>query len=654
MRKTLKQLLSLLLVLTMVASFTVTGWAVESTDKGSTAPTGTELEMEDLDPATLHVPKLGEVEDVEEEAEEITFSPNDIVRVSIFLDKPATLDAGYAMEGVATNSAAVSYRESLRRQQSQVTAAIEKATGTELDVKWNMTLAVNAISANVRYKDIVKIGVIDGVKKVILENRYEAPDDEVAEPNTANTSENMVGAVDAWTDGYTGFKSRIAIIDTGIDTSHKSFDADAFLASVNETGETLPEFNIPSGLNGSGVSFGNKIPYGYNYVDKNTTITHTGDTQGNHGSHVAGIAAANRYVKSGSSYVLAKDEVGAVGMAPDAQLLVMKVFGSSGGAYDSDYMVAIEDAIAMECDAVNLSLGSAVQGFTFSDEYQDIMNNLVNKAKNEGTVVSISAGNSYDFAYNTASGNLYKDDVYYHTGGTPGTFVNSLCVAAAQNTLTKGTPMNFNGSQDVYYYESTKNEEDGTTYTNPELTTIVGSYQYVYIDATGTADDYSAVNGALSLSGKIVIVNRGELSFVEKGENAKSYSPKAVIIANNKDGTIYMDLSDFTGTFPMVTITLKDANTIKANSTAHTVGDITYYTGSVEVTNVEKSVVIDRSEATITDFSSWGVPGSLLMKPEITAPGGDIYSVNGTAKTSSGSTGGSDQYVSMSLSLIHI
>ena len=31
----------------------------------------------------------------------------------------------------------------------------------------------------------------------------------------------------------------------------------------------------------------------------------------------------------------------------------------------------------------------------------------------------------------------------------------------------------------------------------------------------------------------------------------------------------------------------------------------------------------------MSSFSSWGIPGSLELKPEITAPGGNIYSVNG-------------------------
>lgn len=46
------------------------------------------------------------------------------------------------------------------------------------------------------------------------------------------------------------------------------------------------------------------------------------------------------------------------GAAPDAQVLVMKVFGDEGGAYDSDYTAAIEDAIVLGADTINLSLGS--------------------------------------------------------------------------------------------------------------------------------------------------------------------------------------------------------------------------------------------------------------------------------------------------------
>ena len=43
----------------------------------------------------------------------------------------------------------------------------------------------------------------------------------------------------------------------------------------------------------------------------------------------------------------------------------------------------------------------------------------------------------------------------------------------------------------------------------------------------------------------------------------------------------------------------------------------------------------------MSTFSSWGIPGSLEMKPEITAPGGKIYSVNGAVSET-------DQYEMMS------
>ncbi|MBQ2202253.1 MAG: S8 family serine peptidase, partial [Clostridia bacterium] len=186
---------------------------------------------------------------------------------------------------------------------------------------------------------------------------------------------------------------------------------------------------------------------------------------------------------------------------------------------------------------------------------------------------------------------------------------------------------------------------EGTAYTNPAMTTVAGTWDYVYIDAKGTSEDYAAVNSAVGLSGKIVIMNRGELSFVEKGENVKSYNPKGLIVANNTEGVIHMDLTDFTGRFPYVTITLKDANAIKEGKTANTANGVTYYTGSVQVTTTEVSTVTPREDAEITDFSSWGVPGSLLMKPDITAPGGDIYSVYGIDGSS---TTASNQYGLMS------
>ncbi|MBQ1675212.1 MAG: S8 family serine peptidase, partial [Oscillospiraceae bacterium] len=566
----------------------------------------------------------------------------------IELDGKPTIDAGYPIENIAENQAAVSYRSSLRAQQDAMTARIEQAIGSTLDVRWNLTLAMNVISANVRYGDIAKIKALSGVKDVFLETRYEPPvtveSDETADPNTANTSDAMVGAAQTWAEGYTGAGHTVAIIDTGVDYLHQSFNEDAFNHAIAETGKTvnLMTASTYSGmtLNGSGRYVSAKIPFGYNYVDQTNTLENLGhmqDTAGEHGSHVAGISAANRFIKSGSSYVDAASSVHAVGMAPDAQILIMKVFGANGGAYDSDYMAAIEDCLTMGVDVCNLSLGSSAPGFTTSDAYQSVLNKLADGTQNTKLVVSISAGNAGAFTENLTT-DLYIDDVYMHTGGSPGSFTNSLCVASADNTGVTGAPLVYNGTNMFY------NETDST---GAKMATIPGTWSFVYIDAFGEAADYEAVNSAVGLSDKIVIVNRGSISFYEKGNNAIDYSPKAVIVANNAAGTINMSLDDYTGTFPMVSITLAAAETIKDTAASHSSGGYTYYTGSITVsTDLIHEVVSQNAEMSV--FSSWGVPGSLIMKPEITAPGGNIYSVFGSNNTSSGTTGGSDQYELMS------
>ena len=640
---TLRKLLSLLLVLTILGSLLV---------PAVSADPGTEQERIEEGQDYFSADSRDESEDRQEDK---TYAPDDVVRVSIFLEDAAPIDAGFSMDYAAKNPALVSYRNQLRAKQDAVRSRIESAVGGKLDVRMNLTLLVNAISANVRYGDIETIKGIPGVADVGIELQYETPEpveEEPAQPNTANTSTYMVGASEVWAEGYTGAGARIAIIDTGLDTTHQSFAADAFEYAIQQTGKevslfTQADFNaIKSQLNANNpVYTSSKIPYGFNYADNNTNINHLNDVQGEHGSHVAGIAAANRFIRDGSSYVDAASAVGAVGMAPDAQLFIMKVFGNMG-PYESTYIGAIEDAITLDCDVVNLSLGSSNPGFSYSAYYQNTWSKLANINANTKLVVSISSGNSYSFAdflkdENGDRYDLYIDDVHMHSGGDPGSYVNSLCVASASNLFMRGETLTFNGSQEVFYNETDNN--------GGKMVDVAGNYSYVYIDAVGSAEDYSAVNAQESLQGKIVMVNRGEISFVDKGNNAISYAPKGLIVANNVAGSgVNMSLSGYNGSFPMVSITLGDAQTIRENSTVHTAGSITYYTGTVQV-NAEEITAQVSTNPEMSAFSSWGIPGSLTMKPEITAPGGNIYSVYGTNKGEDDNiTGGPDQYELMS------
>ena len=661
MSKTWRKLLSVLLALSMIVSLTVTGYATGNSSAASPtkASSGTKLELEEIDPGTLNVPRLGQItEDEEPGGEELPYKFGDIVRVSIVLDKAPTLEK-YSVQNVSKNVGAVAYRAGLKHQQEILTSKIEATLGRKIDVKWNLTLAMNAISANVRYGDIAMIRTVEGVKSVELENRYEPQADEI---NTANTTEYMVGATALWENGYTGAGSRVAIIDTGTDQDHQSFDPEALEYALAEDGGdyNLLTWDEISGLAGQlnapvteEVYKNTKIPYAYNYVDGGYITDHMSDTQGEHGSHVSGIAAANRYVKIDGEFVNAAEKVFAVGVAPDAQILTMKVFGSNGGAYDSDYMVAIEDAIVLGCDSINLSLGSGAPGYTLSPGYQDVMNGLVEC----GSVVSISSGNSgawYDTPYNTNMyPYLYTEDVSYHTGGSPGSFTNALTVASADNTGIVGSPLVFNGTQTGYPSET-------SGYGNEPIATLAGdnTYEYVLVDGPGVDDndhvgqegDAFMALGREVLEGKVAMCYRGSSSFFAKANAAAAQGAIAVIIINNTDGVINMNLTDYAYTAPAVSILKAVGDAVKAESEAVTdeEGNVLYYTGTMTIGEKAAAVTADRSEATISSFSSWGVPGSLILKPEITTPGGSIYSVWGANKGDSSPTDSHEDYELMS------
>ncbi len=587
-------------------------------------------------------------------------SAADIVRVSIVLEKDSTLAKGFGIEKVTTDASALSYRKSLESYQAAVQAKIESKTGSKLDVRWNLTLAADIISANVRYGQIALIKEVDGVADVILENR--AVLDETSSGPDMATSGTQTGTQTAYDLGYTGAGSRIAIIDTGIDNQHISFSGEAFEYSLQQNAEAkglsydeyvesldlldeeeilavADQLNAPVDGN---AYLSSKLPYSYNYVDKSYYISHEKDTQSEHGSHVSGIAAANRYVKNeDGGFDPALEAVKVQGVSPDAQIITMKVFGIAGGAYDSDYFAAVEDAIVLGCDACNLSLGSAEAGISFDETYADVLD-LITES---GMVVTMSMGNSsyfYSSPYNPDNyGYQYYTDTNWMTGGSPATFNNSLAVASVDNLGSTGYFLMF-GDLVVFYNES--------LYKNESITTLapLGEIGYVMIDGIGTDEDFAALGDALE--GKIAMCSRGETSFYQKAMAAVDHGAIATIIYNNTDGMINMLLSDYEYTQPAVLISQEDGAKIKAQSEVNeTAEGAVYYTGTLSLS--DEVTVIDGEYTpfqTMSDFSSWGTTGILSLKPEITAPGGNIYSVNGLHDTDEdGLQGGHDQYENM-------
>ena len=596
------------------------------------------------------------------------------VRVSIVVKGGSVLDK-YSTNGLTANYAAANYRQQVRASQNAVAREISADVlgGKKLDVVWNLTLAANIISANVESDQIDAIRALPDVEAVVVEQRYypdRSAEKLATQPNMA-TSSSMIGTNVAYETGYTGAGTRIAVIDTGIDTDHQSFDNGAFdyalqqeangnenyiksldLLDQSKVTAVLSQLNIAqNGVSADDLYYGSKLPFAYNYVDKNTDVTHDNDTQSEHGSHVAGIAAANKYVPQTdgdeTTYVSALDTVKTQGVAPEAQLLVMKVFGTNGGAYDSDYMAAIEDAIVLGADSINLSLGSSYPGPSKYTAYMDadtdpvpVYQAILDSLASKDAVVSISAGNSGNWAENAYAGSngydassgtglLYDDDVSMDVVGAPGSFTNAFTVTSVDNIGNTGEYLEVDGQK--FIYMETTGEKAG--HGMKQMKSIAGKYEYILIDGVGNTGDYDAIGGKDLLEGKIVFCSRGELDFSMKASNAAQYGVAATIVYNNVPGTISMDLSSYWNEAPCVLVTQDTAKVFRDK--AEPVYDkndsskVLYYKGRMKV-SADAAVIPDSAEyMTMSSFASWGVPGSLELKPEITAPGGNIYSVNG-------------------------
>ena len=231
------RILSAFLALVLViGACPVQAFATETTAEAS-EDRGTRLPFTKVDGGDANNPH--DAAKVTQTEEEDPYEDTDVVRVSIVLNKKATLEV-YSAEDVANNAAAMAYRDRLQAEQEAVIARIEKEVlkGESLDVVWTMTLAANIISANVLYGQMEEIEAVRGVKDVFVENQYDALQGTsgTAQP-MMSTSSNMIGSNNAWAAGYTGAGSRIAIIDTGLDTDHQSFDNDAFLYALQQNAE---------------------------------------------------------------------------------------------------------------------------------------------------------------------------------------------------------------------------------------------------------------------------------------------------------------------------------------------------------------------------------------------------------------------------------
>ncbi|MGC1241065.1 MAG: S8 family serine peptidase [Chryseosolibacter sp.] len=256
------------------------------------------------------------------------------------------------------------FRDDLSRLSGNASTGRASLSPTTIHYEYSNTFNGFAITASQAVaEDIRKLSY---VARVTEDQKVEASHSE----NNA-----LIRAPQVWQDfGVTGKNITIGILDTGIDYNH------------------------PDLGQGFGPSY--KVSSGYDFVNNDSDPM---DDHG-HGTHVAGIAAAN-----GVSFK---------GVAPDAKLVAYKVLNQYGFGYDSWILAAIErcadpdqdpatdDAI----DVVNMSLGRV-------PDPEEPLSEAVNNAIAKGVVFSIAAGNRGD----------------YLTIDAPGTAENAITVGATDN-----------------------------------------------------------------------------------------------------------------------------------------------------------------------------------------------------------------------------
>ena len=734
--KKFNKILSLLVVFAMALSM-LPAPVLAAANKGSG------ITVERMDNISTNLMKPGSV--IEET--EAKYADDEIVRVMIVLEGDGAITMMHSLEDTYSgNSAVAEQREYLINVQHSMADTLSAAIGEELDVRWNLTLVTNAISANIKYGQIATIANIDGVKAVYMEPRHEPM---TAVP-TNIVSQEMTGASAVQNSGYTGAGSRVAVIDTGTDTDHQSFSGAAFeyalaelaerngmsfdeyvaslnLLTVEEIASVLDQLHIYTRSEGNITAeelyLNSKLPFNYNYADMNLIVDHS-DNGNEHGSHVAGIATANRYIDcakvydfdangaftmddvqavmnfvmggqvinnvdyadisgngtittydvhllldaledqkaNGVHYISAYDSVRVTGVAPDAQLLTMRVFSSSGGTYASDYMAAVEDSIVLGCDVVNLSLGAPYPGFnaSYASEWSGFINGIMEAVADSGIVMSVAAGNSGTWAYysDNGTGMMYTDEAGTYTTGEPATYENTFSVASADNVSSfTSLQLSFLGADSKKVAVSPYNAVLDENYTmsswgildqiDPEYAPSV--YELVFLgdptnlfsgaaqtDMTIYAGSPSDFDG-YDFTGKIVLVARGTYNFYDKQIHAAMAGAAAVVIYNNVPGAIQPNITGTTyPEVPCAGISFEEAYALY-NSFAKNEDGL--FAGYLTVCKrLDVNMDADFENASMSSFSSWGTTGDLRIKPEITAPGGGIYSVSGLTPNHDGYT----------------
>lgn len=446
---------------------------------------------------------------------------------------------------------------------------------------------------------------IDGVESVFENTEYE--------PLSASESDELVRivydeSVTPDDDPTRGAGAVIAVIDDGFDVRHPSMKL-GNSEDLRITSENINEFIYYSRarrlFNYSTIKYvykNEKIPFAFDYADRDTNVY----ASSSHGTAMASIAAG--YMSDGSFS----------GAAPSAQVLAMKVYSDrSSTAKTSDVICALEDAYLMGADSVCLSLGAPC-GYSSDGAYGEVIEQVIEKLCDAEITVVCAAGND------SALGEGSIFDEYYGyfepltnlvdsgTVNTPSTVPSALSVASADAYVGRARAFMMCESGKYIPYSDSNASADTTGGVSFAQYFDGETLEYLALDGVGKLEDFEG----LDLDGKVALIGRGELPFVEKINNAAACGAVAVIVYDSEKST----------TPSIRTAIILDGASIPAIF-------ISYSDGEAMRNAEDKRIVTDKNVVYVTnagitpspsDFSSRGPTPTLEIKPEVAASGSDV------------------------------
>ena len=410
----------------------------------------------------------------------------------------------------------------------------------------------------------------------------------------------------------------IAVIDTGVDMTHPAF-AGELAGRPPLTPQKVAAMTSQLGEGKTGVYVSQKFPFAYDYADGDNDASPAKSPYGSHGTHVAGIAAGNA------------DKI--VGTAPNTQVIVAKVTRSEDDALlDSALLASLDDMLVLHPDVINLSLGWTAG---MDNEADSVYATVYKKLQEAGITVNAASGNAFSTGYgnNSGKGLPYASDPDSSVMDEPATYSSVVAVASVENALLRNA-FTVNGKDIGYQRARGLNGEKVAFFSDLPA----GTYEYV--DAGFASEEDAAALKAKypdGLTGKIALVSRGNMTYQKKVENLYDLKPAGIIVYNNVSVGSLIAMNLTTQDMPAAFISQADGQAM-LDAPEH---KLTISEGQV----LPQSTIYEASE-----FSAWGVSPDLRLKPEIAAPGGEVFSSipDGAYEQSSGTSMATPQMAGVS------